>query len=119
MTQFVRNAWYVAAWSTEIDEELRRFTLLDDHVVMFRKSDGTVAALSVLSSMVRPGKPASEFLRVDLIGPASGPTYQIRHTQTMFQQGMSRIPVDTDQSRFKRCGPETVARSAVTDTVIR
>ncbi|EIE49366.1 vanillate O-demethylase oxygenase [Salipiger aestuarii] len=45
MTQFVRNAWYVAAWSTEIDDELRRFTILGDHVVMFRKTDGTVAAL--------------------------------------------------------------------------
>ncbi len=45
MTEFVRNAWYVAGWSTEIDDELRRFTILGDHVVMFRKSDGTVAAL--------------------------------------------------------------------------
>ncbi len=28
MTTLVRNAWYVAAWSTEIDDELRRFTIL-------------------------------------------------------------------------------------------
>ncbi|ETA50285.1 aromatic ring-hydroxylating dioxygenase subunit alpha [Ponticoccus alexandrii] len=45
MTQFVRNAWYVAAWSSEIDDQLRRFTILGDHIVIFRKSDGTVAAL--------------------------------------------------------------------------
>ncbi|QDL91680.1 aromatic ring-hydroxylating dioxygenase subunit alpha [Paroceanicella profunda] len=43
--EFVRNAWYVAGWSSEFDEELRRFTILGDHVVMFRKSDGAVAAL--------------------------------------------------------------------------
>ena len=45
MTNFVKNAWYVAGWSTEIDDELRRFTILGEHVVMFRKSDGSVAAL--------------------------------------------------------------------------
>ncbi|TCS63279.1 vanillate O-demethylase monooxygenase subunit [Primorskyibacter sedentarius] len=45
MTNFVRNAWYVAGWSTEIDDALRRFTILGDHVVMYRKSDGGVVAL--------------------------------------------------------------------------
>ncbi|GGB15761.1 aromatic ring-hydroxylating dioxygenase subunit alpha [Allosediminivita pacifica] len=45
MSIFVKNAWYVAAWSTEIDDQLRRFTILDEHIVMFRKSDGSVAAL--------------------------------------------------------------------------
>lgn len=45
MTNFVRNAWYVAAWSTEIDDDLRRFTILGENIVMFRKSDGTVSAL--------------------------------------------------------------------------
>lgn len=45
MSKFIRNAWYVAAWSTEIDDELRRFTILGDHIVMYRKSDGSVAAL--------------------------------------------------------------------------
>ncbi|MGR6433059.1 aromatic ring-hydroxylating dioxygenase subunit alpha [Rhizobium sp. PAMB 3174] len=43
--EFVRNAWYVAGWSKEIDAELRRFTILDEHIVMFRKSDGSVVAL--------------------------------------------------------------------------
>ena len=45
MTTLVRNAWYVAAWSTEIDDELRRFTILGDPVLLFRRTDGTVAAL--------------------------------------------------------------------------
>ncbi|PVB60125.1 aromatic ring-hydroxylating dioxygenase subunit alpha [Labrenzia sp. 011] len=43
--EFVRNAWYVAAWSSEIDDDLRRFTILDEHIVMYRKTDGTIAAL--------------------------------------------------------------------------
>lgn len=45
MTTFVRNAWYVAGWSREIDQELRRFVILDDHVLMYRREDGSVAAL--------------------------------------------------------------------------
>ncbi|GIT86055.1 aromatic ring-hydroxylating dioxygenase subunit alpha [Roseobacter sp. OBYS 0001] len=45
MTTLVRNAWYVAAWSTEIDDELRRFVILGDPVLLFRRTDGRVAAL--------------------------------------------------------------------------
>ncbi|PZX17032.1 vanillate O-demethylase monooxygenase subunit [Palleronia aestuarii] len=45
MTSFVRNAWYVAAWSREIDAELRRFTILGEHVVIFRRRDGGISAL--------------------------------------------------------------------------
>ncbi len=43
--EFVENAWYVAGWSSEFDDELRRVTVLDRHVLMYRCSDGTVAAL--------------------------------------------------------------------------
>ncbi|MBU2867819.1 aromatic ring-hydroxylating dioxygenase subunit alpha [Pacificibacter marinus] len=45
MTTLVRNAWYVAAWSSEIDDELRRFVILGDPVLLYRRGDGTVAAL--------------------------------------------------------------------------
>lgn len=45
MTTFVRNAWYVAGWSSEIDRALRRFTILDEHILLFRRADGSVAAL--------------------------------------------------------------------------
>ncbi|MEM6944089.1 MAG: aromatic ring-hydroxylating dioxygenase subunit alpha [Pseudomonadota bacterium] len=45
MIEFVRNAWYVAGWSSEFDDTLRRVTLLEEHVVMFRRLDGSVAAL--------------------------------------------------------------------------
>ena len=45
MTQFIKNAWYVAGFTREFDEQLRRFTILDEHIVMFRRSDGQIAAL--------------------------------------------------------------------------
>ena len=44
-TTWVRNAWYVAGWSSEIDEEPRRVTILDEHIVMYRQSDNSIAAL--------------------------------------------------------------------------
>ncbi len=42
---FVRNAWYVIAQSEEIDREPLKRTVLGEDVVLFRKTDGTVAAL--------------------------------------------------------------------------
>ena len=42
---FLRNAWYMAGWSSEIGEALFRRRLLGDPVLLFRKQDGTVAAL--------------------------------------------------------------------------
>jgi phenylpropionate dioxygenase-like ring-hydroxylating dioxygenase large terminal subunit len=43
---YLRNTWYMAAWSDEVgtDKPLGR-TLLDTPVVFFRRTDGTVAAL--------------------------------------------------------------------------
>lgn len=45
MSTLVRNAWYVAAWSTEIDEELRRFVILEDAILIYRCHDGKIVAL--------------------------------------------------------------------------
>lgn len=45
MTTFIRNAWYVAAWSKEIGRELTKRRILGEPVVMYRKEDGTPAAL--------------------------------------------------------------------------
>jgi len=42
---FVKNAWYVAGWSSEFDDELRRVTILEQHIVMYRASTGAVVAL--------------------------------------------------------------------------
>ena len=43
---YLRNAWYVAAWSDDlVDGQLLSRMILKEPVVLFRKSDGHVAAL--------------------------------------------------------------------------
>src|ERR1700733_6586862 len=42
---FLRNCWYAAGWSKDIGAALLPRRLLDEPVVLFRTSDGTVAAL--------------------------------------------------------------------------
>jgi vanillate O-demethylase monooxygenase subunit len=42
---FVRNAWYVAAWSRDLGRTLMRRTILGEDVVLFRKENGEPAAL--------------------------------------------------------------------------
>lgn len=42
---FVRNVWYVAAWSREVGRHLLARTILNEPVVMYRKYDGTPVAL--------------------------------------------------------------------------
>ena len=42
---YVKNAWYVAGWASEFTSTLRRVTILDEHIVMYRASTGDVVAL--------------------------------------------------------------------------
>jgi len=42
--RFVRNAWYVAAWSSELGRSLFSRRILGEPVVMFRTTDGTPVA---------------------------------------------------------------------------
>ncbi|MCP5037947.1 MAG: Rieske 2Fe-2S domain-containing protein, partial [Rhodobacteraceae bacterium] len=42
---YIKNAWYVAGWASEFNEELRRVVILEQPMVMFRASDGKVIAL--------------------------------------------------------------------------
>ena len=42
---YVRNAWYVAGWASEFGDELRAVTILEENLVMFRNSAGTIVAL--------------------------------------------------------------------------
>src|ERR1700685_74986 len=43
---YLRNAWYVAAWSDDLgDEKLIGRTILKQPIVFYRKADGHVAAL--------------------------------------------------------------------------
>jgi phenylpropionate dioxygenase-like ring-hydroxylating dioxygenase large terminal subunit len=44
---YLRNAWYVAAWSDDIGEgQLVPRTIMDEPIVLFRKSDGALAAIA-------------------------------------------------------------------------
>lgn len=42
---FVRNAWYVAAWSKDVNRSLLGRVLLNEYIVLYRKADGTPVAL--------------------------------------------------------------------------
>lgn len=42
---FLRNYWYVAAWNDEVSREPLARTLLNEDIVLFRKTDGAVVAL--------------------------------------------------------------------------
>ena len=42
---YLRNSWYVGAWSRELADKPVAITMLEEPVVLFRKADGAVAAL--------------------------------------------------------------------------
>ena len=42
---FVRNAWYVAGWSSEYGNDLSAVKILDENIVIFRTSKGQVVAM--------------------------------------------------------------------------
>ncbi len=42
---FLRNSWYVAAWSRDIGRKLSTRTILNENIVMYRQQGGAVAAL--------------------------------------------------------------------------
>lgn len=42
---YLRNCWYVAAWSAEIGRQLKAETFLNEQIVLYRKLDGTPVAL--------------------------------------------------------------------------
>lgn len=43
---FIKNAWYMAGWSEELTDQLLSRRLFDRQIVLFRKSDGNIAALA-------------------------------------------------------------------------
>src|SRR3569832_550365 len=42
---FPMNAWYAAAWDADVKAALLPRTICGKHIVMYRKADGSVAAL--------------------------------------------------------------------------
>jgi len=45
MSTFVKNAWYVAAWSKDVGRELLPRTILGQQILLYRCEDGTPVAL--------------------------------------------------------------------------
>lgn len=43
---FIQNVWYMAGWGEELADQLFSRRLFDRQIVLFRKADGTVAALA-------------------------------------------------------------------------
>jgi phenylpropionate dioxygenase-like ring-hydroxylating dioxygenase large terminal subunit len=43
---FLRNAWYVAAWSSEVNDQLFTRRILDTPILLYRKTDGGIAAIT-------------------------------------------------------------------------
>ena len=43
--KYVRNLWYVAAWSEELKDQLLSRTLLEESVLLYRDGSGQVAAI--------------------------------------------------------------------------
>jgi len=43
--KFVYNAWYIAAWPSELEDQPLARTILDEKIVLFRDKSGKVAAL--------------------------------------------------------------------------
>ena len=44
-SRYLRNAWYVAAWSSEVGRGLFERTILEQPVLLYRKENGEVAAI--------------------------------------------------------------------------
>jgi len=42
---YLRNAWYVAAWSSEISRNMTQRTIMEENIVLYRTTCGKVAAL--------------------------------------------------------------------------
>ena len=42
---YLRNCWYVAGWSKDFDRVLKAEKFLDENIVIYRKQDGSPAAL--------------------------------------------------------------------------
>lgn len=46
MTAFIRNAWYLAAWESELGDTPLPVKIIGEPVVLYRKTDGGIVALS-------------------------------------------------------------------------
>ena len=40
---YLRNCWYVAAWSADVGRSLRAETFLGENILLYRQEDGTLS----------------------------------------------------------------------------
>ncbi|MFM0662926.1 Rieske 2Fe-2S domain-containing protein [Paraburkholderia sediminicola] len=46
MSSYLKNAWYIAAWSPDVGRDLLRRVIMDEAILFYRKEDGTPVAMS-------------------------------------------------------------------------
>lgn len=46
MSKYLRNTWYPLTWSSNVEHSLKRHTVIEEDIVVFRKTNGEIAALS-------------------------------------------------------------------------
>ena len=47
--KFVRQAWYVAGWSSEFTRSITRITIMNENIALYRTKTGKIVALQDLS----------------------------------------------------------------------
>ena len=73
---FLRNAWYVGAWGTEVGRQnLLRRTLLDEPLVFYRREDGAPVALADKCAHRHAPLSAGRLVGDDIECPYHGLTY--------------------------------------------
>ena len=125
MTDFVRNQWYVAAYSEEVGEPLLGRTILGEPIVLYRTQDGIAVALGdrvtavAVASMPGPldevpggwdaldrrQRPAAEVARED---PARAARGVVRYTQRWLDDPTTFLGGGTPDDRALLADPATV-----------
>ena len=80
---YLRNAWYVAAWDTEITDTPFARTIMDERIVIYRRQDGTPVALEDRcchrNLPLSMGKVVGDNLRCGYHGLVFGPDGSVVH----------------------------------------
>jgi len=99
-TPYLKNTWYVAALSTELDKDLLSRVLLDTKIVFYRKEDGTpVALLDRCPHRFAPlsmGKQCGN----DVVCPYHGLAFNSEGNCTSNPHGNKRIPTKAKVPSF-------------------
>jgi vanillate O-demethylase monooxygenase subunit len=99
---FVKNVWYVAAWGWELEPDaLFSRTLLDQPVLLYRTSDGGIAAMSDRCSHrfapLHMGKRSGD----NVVCPYHGLTYDMTGRCVRSGHGDGTIPPQARQAQYR------------------